>query len=78
MFLLSNGFAARKKLKIRQKLFSVKYYLCEALNAANAVLQFYFTAWFLDGKFGQIATEGLFLEENESVLPILSECRLDL
>ena len=42
------------------------------------MLQFYFTAWFLDGKFSQIATEGLSLQENQSVLPILSECRLDL
>ena len=57
---------------------SVKFYICEVLNAANAVAQFYFTAWFLNGNFSKIATEGLYLEENESVLPILSECKLSL
>ena len=57
---------------------SVKFYICEVLNAANAVAQFYFTAWFLNGNFSRIATEGLYLEENESVLPILSECKLSM
>ena len=57
---------------------SVKFYICEVLNAANAVAQFYFTAWFLNGNFSKIATEGLYLEENESVLPILSECKLSM
>ena len=48
------------------------------MNAANAVAQFYFTAWFLNDNFSRIATEGLYLEENESVLPILSECKLSM
>ena len=55
-----------------------KYYVCEFLNVANVVFQFYFTNFFLDGQFARVAREGIHLEENNSVLPILSECRMTM
>ena len=68
----------REESRQQNSSLSVKFYICEVLNAANAVAQFYFTAWFLNGNFSKIATEGLYLEENESVLPILSECKISM
>ena len=56
----------------------VKYYICEAMNVANVIGQFYFTNFFLDGEFHNIARMGLTLEENESMLPILAECSLSM
>ena len=58
--------------------FPVAFYVCEALNVANVIGQFYFTNFFLDHEFHNIAMRGLQLEENESILPILAECRLRL
>ena len=58
--------------------FPVWYYLAELLNVGNVLAQFYFTDYFLDGQFGRIASEGLALEENNSILPILAECRLQM
>ncbi len=57
---------------------TVKYYICEFLNLVNVVLQFFLTNFFLDGQFNRIAWEGIHLEEHNSVLPILADCRLTL
>ncbi len=57
---------------------AAKYYACEVLSMLNVVGQFYLTDLFLDGHFGRIATEGIGLEEHDSVLPILAECRISL
>ena len=53
---------------------SVKFYIAEVMNLANAVAQFFFTDYFLDGHFATVGYHGLFLEENETVMPILSSC----
>ncbi len=55
-----------------------KLYLCEALCAANALAQFKITDAFLDGNFRRVASDGAGVEENDSVLPVLAECRLSL
>jgi hypothetical protein len=56
----------------------VKFYICEFLMVANVIFQFYATDFFLNGQFSRIAWDGLYLEEHHSVLPILSECKIDL
>ena len=57
---------------------ALKYYACEALNALNVLAQFYITQAFLRGNFGRIALDGLEVEEHDSVLPLLAECKLEM
>ena len=57
---------------------AAKFYLCELLTIANVFGQLHLTNFFLDGEFQRIAMQGLNLEENDSVLPVLAECRLSL
>ena len=59
---------------IRFILFLGKYYVCEMLNLANLIGQWYFTDRFLRGQFSKIAWGGIRSEEHVSVLPILASC----
>ena len=52
----------------------MKFYIAEVMNFANAVANFFFTDYFLGGHFADVGYHGLFLEENETVMPILSSC----
>lgn len=53
---------------------ALKFYICEIMNLANAIAQFFFTDYFLDGHFQEVGYNGLFLDEHETVMPILASC----
>lgn len=53
---------------------AVKFYIAEVLNLANAIAQFFFTDFFLSGHFKSVGFNGLFLNEHESVMPIVASC----
>ncbi|TRY75746.1 hypothetical protein TCAL_11109 [Tigriopus californicus] len=65
-----------REAKGTNNLWAIKFYICELLCVLNVVAQFYFTNFFLNGQFAQVARQGLNLDENDSILPILAECRL--
>ena len=52
----------------------VKFYIAEVMNLANAIGQFFFTDYFLSGHFKDVGFNGLFLNEHESVMPIVASC----
>jgi hypothetical protein len=44
------------------------------MNLANAIAMFFFTDYFLDYHFKDVGFNGLFLEEHETVMPIVASC----
>jgi len=53
---------------------ALKFYIAEVMNLANAIAMFFFTDYFLDGHFKDVGFNGLFLEEHETVMPIVASC----
>merc|ERR1712141_691111 len=51
---------------------ALKFYVAEIMNLANAILQFFFTDYFLDYNFKAVGFNGLFLNEHETVMPIVA------
>ena len=52
----------------------MKFYIAEVMNLANAIAMFFFTDYFLDYHFKDVGFNGLFLEEHETVMPIVASC----
>ena len=48
------------------------------MNLANAVAQFFFTDYFLGGHFQAVGYNGLFLDEHQTVMPIVSSCKFKM
>jgi len=53
---------------------AIKFYIAEVMNLANAIAMFFFTDYFLDYHFKDVGFNGLFLEEHETVMPIVASC----
>jgi len=48
------------------------------MNLANAIAMFFFTDYFLDYHFKDVGFNGLFLEEHETVMPIVASCSFQI
>jgi len=53
---------------------AIKFYIAEVMNLVNSIAIFFFTDYFLDGHFKDVGFNGLFLEEHETVMPIVATC----
>ena len=56
----------------------MKFYVAEVMNLVNAIAMFFFTDYFLNYHFKEVGFNGLFLEEHETVMPIVSTCAFTL
>jgi len=57
---------------------ALKFYIAEVMNLVNAIAMFFFTDYFLDYHFKEVGFNGLFLEEHETVMPIVASCSFTL